>query len=123
VPHGTSPTALSPVSRSFRPFSVDARFILFILRNRNANIDDVDLTQSWRQARPPRACSIISTIESRAAPTLTRYSFTREIQFLRPVSQRSYFRQSDSYHYCCRLVRKVLPQKRAMRGQVSRCFE
>ena len=65
----------------------------------------------------------ISTIESRAAPTLTRYSFTPEIQFLRPVSQRSYFRQSDSYHYCCRLVRKVLPQKRAMRGQVSRCFE
>jgi len=39
------------------------------------------------------------------------------------VSQWSYVRQSDSYHHCCRLVRRVLPQKRAMRGQVSRCFE
>jgi hypothetical protein len=80
----------------------------FILRNRNANIDDVDLTQSWRQARPPRACSIISTNESRAAPALTSDSFTPEIQFLRPVSQRSYFRHptrtvtvAGSSEKCC----------------------
>jgi len=88
--------------------------------NRNANIDDVDLTQPCAKLAP-RSILYISTIELRAAAALTSYIFALNPFPAPRVSRRSY-RSPTRTITVSGPLRKVLTPSPATPGQSFGCF-